>query len=138
MAVTVTVGEPAAVGVPEISPEVSSMESPAGRPVALQVYGAVPPAAETVNGVIAVPTSAALSPGAVTCGGPSGSSEKRTVQMAVPGWVAEAMPTLAAVGSVTVSRPAPASYSPASMSAVVIWRAVPSAFLSVTWTPPAM
>ncbi len=40
------VASPAAVGVPEIRPEVL-MTVPGGRPVAVNVYGAVPPCALT-------------------------------------------------------------------------------------------
>src|ERR1700759_5662904 len=39
---------------------------PGGRPVAVQVYGAVPPDALSVNGLIAVPTVPVLLPGLVT------------------------------------------------------------------------
>src|SRR4051794_32681814 len=44
--VTVMVPELAAPGVPEITPA-ADMFTPAGRPLAVQVYGAVPPAAVT-------------------------------------------------------------------------------------------
>ena len=43
VSVTATVDVPAVVGVPEITPVVALTESPAGSPVADQVYGAVPP-----------------------------------------------------------------------------------------------
>src|SRR4051812_23747288 len=39
---------------------------PGGRPVAVQVYGAVPPEAESANDEIAVPTVPVLLPGLVT------------------------------------------------------------------------
>ena len=58
--VTVIVAVPAApavVGVPEITPA-ALMVRPAGSPIALNVYGAVPPVAPgaTLTDVIAVPT----------------------------------------------------------------------------------
>jgi len=61
LSVTVTVADPAAfgaIGVPEITPVVGLMLIPAGNPVALNVYGVVPPTAppDTSTGVIAVPT----------------------------------------------------------------------------------
>ncbi len=43
-----TVLVPAVVGVPLIAPVDASMVNPAGRPVADQVYGVVPPLALTV------------------------------------------------------------------------------------------
>ena len=46
VAVMTAVKEPAAVGVPVMEPP-ALMESPAGRPVAVKVYGAVPPVALT-------------------------------------------------------------------------------------------
>ncbi len=45
--VTVTVLVPAAVGVPLICPVLALIAKPAGRPVALHVYGCVPPVAAT-------------------------------------------------------------------------------------------
>ena len=49
---------PAALGVPVITP-VALIESPAGKPVAVNVYGAVPPFAPTVGAVYATPTTPA-------------------------------------------------------------------------------
>ena len=46
--VTFTVLDPAVVGFPVIVPEFGSMANPAGRPLAVQVYGLVPPLAATV------------------------------------------------------------------------------------------
>jgi len=56
---------PAVVGVPETVPELEIV-TPAGRPVADQVYGAVPPDALSVNELIGVPTVPLLLPGLVT------------------------------------------------------------------------
>ena len=52
LSVTVTTGEklPSAAGVPVMIPVALSIDSPEGRPVALHLYGAVPPAAVTVPG----------------------------------------------------------------------------------------
>ena len=47
VAVTLTVFAPDAVLLPEISPVLALIASPAGRPVASQLYGEVPPAAAT-------------------------------------------------------------------------------------------
>ena len=66
VAVTVTLYVPAVVGVPETVPVDEPIDTPAGRPVADQVYGAVPPDADSVNEVIAVPTVPDLLPGLVT------------------------------------------------------------------------
>ena len=57
------------VGVPDTVPE-ELMETPAGRPVAVNVYGAVPPDAETVKLLIAVPTVPDLLPGLATLTSP--------------------------------------------------------------------
>jgi hypothetical protein len=46
---------PGPLGVPEITPP-ALIESPAGKPVAVKVYGAVPPAAATVVAGYATPT----------------------------------------------------------------------------------
>src|SRR3954463_3641415 len=54
------------------------MVMPAGRPVADQVYGAVPPLAVSVNDAIAVPTVALLLPGLLTVTPPE------TVQVGSP------------------------------------------------------
>ena len=54
--VIVTVLDPAVVGVPVIAPLAASMLRPAGRPVADQVYGVVPPVAATVA-LYAAPTT---------------------------------------------------------------------------------
>jgi len=48
VAVTVTLKVPPAVGVPLKTPVAALIERPAGRPLAAQVYGPVPPAACTV------------------------------------------------------------------------------------------
>src|SRR5438876_367026 len=50
-----TVKSPPTVGVPEITP-VESTLSPAGRPVAVQVYGGVPPVAWRVTGPYGCPS----------------------------------------------------------------------------------
>src|SRR5438876_10356182 len=66
LAVTVTLELPAAVGVPEISPE-ELMLSPAGRPVAVKVR--VCPEAESLAAICrltAVPTVVVCVPGLVT------------------------------------------------------------------------
>ena len=55
VAVTVALKVPAVVGVPETVPD-DETEMPGGRPVPVQVYGAVPPVADSVNDEIAVPT----------------------------------------------------------------------------------
>ena len=56
-AVTVTDELPWAVGVPEITPVPALIDRPAGRPLAVQVYGAVPPVALscTLTGLPTVP-----------------------------------------------------------------------------------
>src|SRR3954469_1244699 len=66
VAVAVTLYVPAVVGVPETVPVDEPMVMPGGRPVADQVYGAVPPDADSVNDEIAVPTVPLLLPGLVT------------------------------------------------------------------------
>ena len=53
------------MGVPETVPD-DETETPGGRPVPVQVYGAVPPVADSVNDEIAVPTVPDLAPGLVT------------------------------------------------------------------------
>jgi hypothetical protein len=45
--VTLTLLVPEAVGLPETTPDAASMERPAGKPVADQAYGVVPPVAVT-------------------------------------------------------------------------------------------
>src|SRR5690242_17978089 len=47
--VTCTGKDPAAVGMPEITPAAAASVSPLGKPVALHVYGVVPPAAVRVT-----------------------------------------------------------------------------------------
>ncbi|MPM53837.1 hypothetical protein SDC9_100607 [bioreactor metagenome] len=47
--VTVTEYEPGIAGVPLITPVSLAIESPFGSPVALHVYGVVPPAAESAK-----------------------------------------------------------------------------------------
>src|SRR5436190_5644025 len=49
VAVTVTFEVPAVVAVPEMTPVEELIDRPAGRPVADQVYGAVPPEADSVR-----------------------------------------------------------------------------------------
>src|SRR5689334_20792952 len=66
VAVAVTLKVPAAVGVPEMVPVEEPIVMPPGRPVADQVYGAVPPVADSVNDAIAVPTTPDLLPGLPT------------------------------------------------------------------------
>src|SRR4051812_38183931 len=65
VAVTVTVAVPASAGVPVSTPAADSVR-PAGRPVAVQVYGVAPPVATRVSGAIAVPAVAFWLPGLVT------------------------------------------------------------------------
>src|SRR3954453_18581907 len=48
-AVTVTLEVPAVVGVPEMTPLDALRDRPAGSPVAVQLYGVVPPDALSVN-----------------------------------------------------------------------------------------
>jgi hypothetical protein len=43
--VTLTVAAPAALGIPVIAPVEGSIDNPAGRPVAVQAYGVMPPEA---------------------------------------------------------------------------------------------
>src|SRR3954467_8459182 len=58
--VTVYVNDPLTVGVPEIVP-LEAMLSPAGRPVALNVYGPpTPPLPTMVTGAIATPWTAVM------------------------------------------------------------------------------
>ena len=64
-AVAVVEYVPAVVGVPEIRPVEALMLNPAGRPVAVQVYGAVPPLADICR-LLAVPTVPDCEPGLVT------------------------------------------------------------------------
>src|SRR5690348_4979614 len=64
VAVTVTDDVPAAVGVPEMTPE-PEISRPAGRPLAVQAYGVVPPLALRVN-ENAVPAVAFCVPGLTT------------------------------------------------------------------------
>ena len=59
---------PAAVGVPVIWPA-ALIASPAGRPVAVKVYGAVPPLAVTVRAVYTAPTNPAGNMMGVMTGG---------------------------------------------------------------------
>src|SRR4051812_40176222 len=68
-AVTVTLDVPAVVGVPEMTPLDALSDRPAGSPVAVQVYGAVPPEALSVNDT-AVPTVPDWLPGLVTDNAP--------------------------------------------------------------------
>ena len=56
---------PAADGVPEIRPVEALIDRPVGRPVAVQVYGAVPPLADICR-LFAVPTVPVCEPGLVT------------------------------------------------------------------------
>ena len=65
VAVTVTVPEDAAVGVPVMAPVVRLIARPVGRPVAVQVYGVTPPLADMVI-VAAVPIWVPWPPGLVT------------------------------------------------------------------------
>jgi hypothetical protein len=53
--VAVTVDVPVVVGVPEMTPVAELIDRPAGSPVALKVYGVVPPEADRVR-LAAVPT----------------------------------------------------------------------------------
>ena len=71
---------PAVVGVPEIVPVEELIDSPAGRPVADQVYGGVPPLAETVR-LTAVPTVPVWLPGLLTVTWPG-----FAVQVGSPVW----------------------------------------------------
>src|SRR6185437_3046458 len=64
-AVTVELKVPAADGVPEIRPVEELIDRPVGRPVADQVYGAVPPLADICR-LLAVPTVPVWLPGLVT------------------------------------------------------------------------
>jgi hypothetical protein len=48
-AVTVATDAPAAEGAPEIAPVLALMDTPAGRPVADQLYGDLPPVADIVS-----------------------------------------------------------------------------------------
>src|SRR5262245_43988048 len=68
-AVAVTEKVPAAVGVPEIRPEEALIDRPAGSPVADQVYGGVPPDAESCR-LTAVPTVPVWLPGLLIDGAP--------------------------------------------------------------------
>jgi hypothetical protein len=60
VAVTVTLNVPPAVGLPDSTPALVSVR-PAGRPVAVNVYGEVPPLAATAVEVYAAPTVPAVS-----------------------------------------------------------------------------
>ena len=96
--VTVMVTEPVPIvlGVPVITPVVGLMDRPVGRPVADQVYGAVPPAAVT-GWVTAAPTVLLRVPGFVTAGAAATSQ----VNAVVP-----AMRTASVAVTVTVAVPA--------------------------------
>src|SRR5262245_15002186 len=66
VAVTVTLNVPAVVGVPEMVPVDALIDNPAGRPVAVNAYGAVPPVAAWLTGVIALPAVLVWLPGLPT------------------------------------------------------------------------
>ena len=68
VALTVTDDVPAVVGVPETTPA-ADIARLAGRPVAVHLYGAVPPVAVRVSGAMAVPAVAFWMPGFVTVTG---------------------------------------------------------------------
>ena len=78
LAVAVTVTVAAVVGVPEITPVVALRVSPAGRPVADQVYGPVPPVAARVS-VVGWPTLACRVPGLVTATAAAATSQVNEV-----------------------------------------------------------
>src|SRR5690242_8206843 len=69
--VTTAVNVPAAVGVPVIRPEEALIESPAGRPVADQLYAPDPPVA-VIGSDTAVPTRPPWLPGLLTVRAPLG------------------------------------------------------------------
>src|ERR1700758_2703108 len=56
VAVTVTLNVPAVDGVPEIRPEDALIDSPVGRPVALQVSARPPESEPVICRLVAVPT----------------------------------------------------------------------------------
>lgn len=67
VAVNVTAYVPADVGVPEARPEVELILNPVGRPVAVHVYGVVPPDAAACNDAATL-TAEYWAPGFVTVG----------------------------------------------------------------------
>ena len=78
VAVAVIDEVPTPVGVPEMTPPLL-MVRPSGRPVAAQVYGALPPVAVTVS-VAGLPTLACCAPGLLAVNG----RETAHVNVAVP------------------------------------------------------
>ena len=80
LTVAVTVEAPAVVGVPEMTPDVGLTDSPAGSPVAENVYGVVPPDADSVR-LAAVPTVAVWLPGFA-----SASGAPPPLHVGSPGW----------------------------------------------------
>src|SRR5689334_9480487 len=91
VAVTVTDDVAAVVGVPLMRPDELLIDRPAGRPVADQVYGVVPPDAVTVR-LTAVPTVPLWLPGLFTVTVVDGAAENAAVPLGVPRPVGPSQP----------------------------------------------